>query len=101
MKKQRQKGVEGVKGHIWKPEWLGQHSWLRTVPDKTQDEWEVTPTEGPEAMYCICCAFYSFGHNDVMAKKKKEAIRGDKIGPHLHIGLLPVRAVRENLTRVT
>mmetsp|Transcript_51580 Transcript_51580/g.110196 ORF Transcript_51580/g.110196 Transcript_51580/m.110196 type:complete len:99 (+) Transcript_51580:176-472(+) len=44
----------------------------------------MLPDLAPDAMFCICCAFFAFGHKDVRAKKKKEATRADKIEPHMN-----------------
>ena len=84
-KKVRKRFPKGAKGHVWKPVWLGQFPWLRTEPQKDEYEWQDTPDESPDYMYCICCAtFRSVGHNDVMSKKKSEAVRSDKLLPHMN-----------------
>ena len=75
-KKPRPKAPEGAKGHPWKPEWLTDYPWLCTEPSKTRNEWEDTPKEAPDYIYCCCCvAFPTLGHKDVVQKKKKEAMR--------------------------
>mmetsp|Transcript_3112 Transcript_3112/g.6503 ORF Transcript_3112/g.6503 Transcript_3112/m.6503 type:complete len:106 (-) Transcript_3112:220-537(-) len=57
--------------------------WLRTVPEMTQAEWEMEPTEAPTVCYCVCCHFFAFGHKDVIAKKKeKVSVRRDRIAEH-------------------
>ena len=34
-------------------------------------------------LYCVCCFTYpDIGHKDVMAKKKPQAVRGDKVTYH-------------------
>jgi len=82
-KKVRKKGPEGARGHIWQPRWLSERKWLRTVPDKSQDEWETTPDEVPDSIFCVCCVTYtSIGHKDVLTRKVREAIRSDKLAPH-------------------
>jgi len=48
--KQCKEKVRVAKDHTWKPKWLAKHNWLRTVPAKTQAEWEATPKEGPECL---------------------------------------------------
>ena len=73
-KKQRTKGPEGAKGHAWRPAWLETHSWLRTCPAMSKQEWEARPKEAPDYIFCVACAMYPLlGHNDVLAKKKKTA----------------------------
>lgn len=82
MKKARTTHPVGAKGHIWKPDWLSKHPWLRTEPSRTQHEWEMAPTEAPVYIFCAACAYFPWGHKDVLSKKKKEAIRVDKLHPH-------------------
>jgi hypothetical protein len=82
-RKPKKKQPVGATGHAWRPSWLGDNKWLRTTPSRTQAEWEDRPHEAPDNMFCICCAtFPTTGHNDVMAKKKKAAVRSDKILSH-------------------
>jgi hypothetical protein len=82
-KKDRTKGPAGAKGHVWKPQWLGEYPWLRTEPSRTQQEWEDRSKEAPQYVFCICCCEYpNIGHKDVMQKRKPEAMRSDKLSNH-------------------
>ena len=82
LKKARTKGPQGAKGHVWKPQWMSGRPWLRTVPDRTQDEWESHGDEAPDSMYCICCVHFAFGHKDVLTRKVKDGVRSDKLPAH-------------------
>eukprot|EP00966_Prymnesium_polylepis_P112563 2604373-Prymnesium_polylepis.1 len=53
-KKEKKRCPVGAKGHVWKPDWLSQFPWLRTEPQKTQDEWEDTKDLAPDYIFCIC-----------------------------------------------
>ena len=64
----RRKAPEGATGHAWRPRWLRDFPWLRTVPDRTPEDWENRQTEAPEAIFCVCCYTYpEVGHTVLAA----------------------------------
>ena len=83
MKRQRSKAPQGARGHAWKTDFMDDRPWLRTIPEKSRDEWDLTPTEAPHTLYCVACNFFRFGHQDVLAKKKMStSVRRDKVQAH-------------------
>ena len=83
-KKKRFKAPSVAKGHGWKPVWLDTYDWLRSHPNKTRQEWDDTPDEAPEYLYCICCVTHpNVGHKDVLFRKVPQSIRSDKCANHM------------------
>jgi len=83
-KKKRFKAPSVAKGHGWKPVWLDTYDWLRSHPNKTRQEWDDTPDEAPEYLYCICCVTHpNVGHKDVLFRKVPQSIRSDKCAHHM------------------